>query len=42
MLLGNGALCKDVVFYTKAMLPAHTGWGNGCVNVYFGEDKVCL
>lgn len=25
MLLGNGAFCKYVVFYTEAMLPAHTG-----------------
>lgn len=27
MLLGNGALCKYVVFYTEAALPTHTGGG---------------
>lgn len=32
MLLGNGALCKYVIFYTEFMLPTHTGWGNGRVN----------
>lgn len=34
MLLGNGALCKYVIFYTQPMLPTYTGCRDRCINRY--------
>lgn len=32
MLLGNGALCKYVIFYIEPMLPTYTGCRDRCIN----------